>query len=547
MQDRPLLIPSLLRHAAAVSPHHEIVSLAPGPSAQRLDFMTIEERSRALAQALVRFGIGEGDRVASLAWNTHRHLELFYGVPGCGAVLHTVNPRYSDEQIAYIVNHAGDRVLFFDPDLAPLVARLAPRLETVEHYVMLGTSAERSDAGLDLTAYEDLLGDGDFTWPSLDERAAALLCYTSGTTGHPKGVLTSHRSNVIHALAAQSACAFGLTPLDSVLLIVPMFHAYGWGIPYVAALSGAKLVLPGPTPTPATCVRLIGAEAVSLAMGVPTVWNGILDHLDAVGGTLRPLKRALVGGSAVPPGLARRLTAAHGLELVTGWGMTELSPLGSFTGLTPAIAGLDEHERESVMAARAGRLLYPLEARIVGPDGRELPWNGHDFGDVQVRGPCVASAYFGQEATEADAHGWFPTGDIGTIDCHGTIAITDRSKDLIKSGGEWISSADIERAAASVASVETAAAIAVEHPKWQERPLLLLVPRRGKSVDLGAVRAALASALPSWQQPDDILIVDAIPLTATGKIDKKQLRAIYGAHLVRAAGVDATSMVGTTI
>ncbi len=466
MQETPLLVASVICHAAKFNARHEIVSREASGALVRSDYEETECRSRRLANGLSRLGIREGDRVATLAWNGHRHLEMFYGVPGLGAVLHTVNPRFGDDQIVYILNHAGDRLLAFDADLLPLVERIAPRLETIAHFVLLGAGLPES--ALSLLAYEDLLADADFAWPELDERAGALLCYTSGTTGHPKGVLASHRSTVIHTLAAQSACAFALTPQESVLLSVPLFHAFGWGLPYVAAIAGAKLVLPGPVPDSQTLVRLIRDEGASFAMGVPTVWTGILDHLSATAGNLAPLRRALIGGSVVPAGIARRLREEQGVEVVTGWGMTELNPLGSFTGSTPAMEALPDAEHEALRVGRAGRVLYPLEVSLRDVRGAEVAADGSTPGDVWVRGPCVTAGYFGAEGGELlDPEGWFPTGDVGTLDAHGSIAIVDRSKDLIKSGGEWISSADLERAALTVQGVAMAAAIALAHPKWQ--------------------------------------------------------------------------------
>jgi fatty-acyl-CoA synthase len=530
MQETPLLVASVIRHAARFNARHEIISREASGALVRSDYEETERRSRRLAHGLSRLGIREGDRVATLAWNGHRHLEMFYGVPGLGAVLHTVNPRFGDDQIVYILNHAGGRLLAFDADLLPLVERIAPRLETIAHFVLLG--ADLPEAALPLIGYEDLLADADFAWPELDERAGALLCYTSGTTGHPKGVLASHRSTVIHTLAAQSACAFALTPQETVLLSVPLFHAFGWGLPYVAAIAGAKLVLPGPAPDSETLVRLIRDEGASFAMGVPTVWTGILDHLSATAGNLAPLRRALIGGSVVPAGIARRLREEQGVEVVTGWGMTELNPLGSFTGSTPAMEALPDGEHEAFRVGRAGRVLYPLEVSLRDVRGAEIAADGSTPGDVWVRGPCVTAGYFGGEGGELlDAEGWFPTGDVGTLDPHGAIAIVDRSKDLIKSGGEWISSADLERAALTVPGVAMAAAIAVAHPKWQERPLLLLVAEPGTEVDPEMVHAALGAAVPRWQLPDDILMVASLPLTATGKIDKKALRLDHADHL----------------
>jgi acyl-CoA synthetase (AMP-forming)/AMP-acid ligase II len=542
MQDRPLMISSLIRHAATFNGRREIVSVKPAGGRHRYGFADAERRARRLAKGLQRLGVQPGDRVASLAWNTHRHLELFYGVPGLGAVLHTLNPRLWEDQLAYIAGHAEDRVLFFDPDLLELVIRLAPRLPSVEHYVLLGDEAQLpAEAPIPLIAYESLLADEDFDWPEFDERSASILCYTSGTTGMPKGVLCSHRSTVLHTLYAQGPNAFGLTPFDGVLLVVPMFHAYGWGLPYVTAISGAKLILPGAAPQPDRIVDLIHEEAPTLATGVPTVWTGVFDNLDATGRDLGKLKRALIGGSAVPPAMSRRLRDQYGVEVVTGWGMTELSPLASFTGATPETQALPDADRERAVYGRAGRMLYPVEIKIVGPDGSRLPHDGASAGDIWVRGPCVASGYYrGEGGPMLDAEGWFPTGDIGTVDEHGAVAITDRFKDLIKSGGEWISSTDLENVATACAGVAQAAAIAVPHPRWQERPLVLIVPAQGAVVDTAAILGSMREKLARWQLPDDVLVVESLPLTATGKIDKKALRIAHQHHL---AGADEASKV----
>lgn len=531
MQDRPLLIASMLRHAATCNGSREIVSRVAGGAPVRYGFADAEVRARRAAQALARLGVRAGDRVATLAWNTHRHFELFYAAPGMGAVLHTVNPRLWDEQIAYIVDHAEDRVLCFDADLLPLVERLAPRLATVRHYVLLGGTADLpARTALPLLAYDELLAreDGEFAWPELDEREAAFLCYTSGTTGHPKGVLCSHRSTVLHALAAQSANALALTPFDTVLLVVPLFHAYGWGLPYVSALAGAKLVLPGAAPDARVVVDLIHAERATLAMGVPTVWTGIFAELDASGRDLGSLRRALIGGSSIPPAMSGRLRRRHGVEVVTGWGMTELSPIGSFTGSTPEIEALPAEEREAALYRTAGRILFPLEIEVVDAAGTPVPHDGATAGEIRVRGPCVTGGYFRDEGGAAvDADGWLRTGDVGTLDRHGAVRITDRAKDLIKSGGEWISSTELEAAACACPGVAQAAAVAVPHPKWQERPLLVVVPEAGARPTPEAVLGAMKRRVARWQLPDEVVLAESLPLTATGKIDKKVLRQRY--------------------
>jgi len=541
MQDRPLQISAMIQHGARYNGAREIVSRGVDGALSRFGFRDVEARARRLAKGLERLGVRRSDRVASLAWNTHRHLEMFYGVPGMGAVLHTLNPRLWEEQLVYIVGHAEDRVLMFDPDLLDLVMRLAPRMPSVETYVMLADrEALPRDTALKLIAYEDLLADDDYAWPEFDERAASILCYTSGTTGMPKGVLCSHRSVVLHALAAQSATAFGLTPHETVLLVVPMFHAYGWSLPFITAIAGAKLVLPGAAPQPELVVDLIHSEGATLAMGVPTVWTGVFDNLDATGRDLGPLKRALIGGSAMPPAMSRRLREQYGVEPITGWGMTEMSPLGSFSSTTPEIEALAPIERNQRIDARAGRILFPAEVKVVDGSGKSVAQDGLSSGDIWARGPCVAAGYFkGEGGDMLDADGWFPTGDVGTIDADGAIAITDRVKDLIKSGGEWISSTDIERVAVECPGVAQAAAIAVAHPKWQERPLLLVTASRGACIETGAVMAAMAAKLARWQLPDDVIVVDELPLTATGKVDKKRLRERFRDHLVANSGRSA--------
>ena len=452
-----------------------------------------------------------------------------------GAILHTLNPRLWEEQLVYIINHAEDRVLCFDPDLIELVDALGAADPSVEHYIMLASQRRNAPRhGVRFCCAPRIcLPTMILLGRCLTNATASILCYTSGTTGMPKGVLCSHRSTVLHALYAQSGVAFGLTPLESVLLVVPMFHAYGWSLPYVCAIAGAKLVLPGAAPDAQAVVDLIHSEGVTLSTGVPTVWTGVFDILDRTNRDLGPLKRALIGGSAMPPAMSRRLREQYGVEPVTGWGMTELSPLGSFTSTTPEIEAMDGEARADALYGRAGRVLYPLEVKVLLADAARAA--SGVAGDIWVRGPCVASGYFrGEGGAMLDADGWFPTGDVGLLDEHGAIVITDRSKDLIKSGGEWISSADIEKAAMDCPGVTQAAAIAARHPKWQERPIILVTCARGAEVRKEAVLAAMAAKLAHWQLPDDVVLVDDLPLTATGKIDKKLLRDRYQNHLMAA-------------
>jgi len=537
MQDRPLQISAIIQHGARYSGQRQIVSRSGDGALSRYGYRDAEVRARRLAKGLERLGVRRSDRIASLAWNTHRHFEMFYGVPGMGAVLHTLNPRLWEEQLIYIANHAEDRVLMFDPDLLDLVTRLSPHLPSVEKYVLLGPrEAAPPNCSLDLIAYEDLLADDDYDWPQFDERTASILCYTSGTTGMPKGVLSSHRSVVLHALAAQGATAFGLTAHETVLLVVPMFHAYGWSLPFISAMVGAKLVLPGAAPQADVIVDLIHDEGATLAMGVPTVWTGVFANLDATGRDLGQLRRALIGGSAMPSAMSRRLRDQYGVEPITGWGMTEMSPLGSFSSTTPELDALPEAERRQRLDTRAGRILFPVEVKTVAASGDSTSQDANAGGDIWVRGPTIASGYYkGEGGAMLDAQDWFPTGDVGVIDDDGAIAITDRVKDLIKSGGEWISSTDIERVAVECPGVTQAAAIAAAHPKWQERPLLLVTKAAGADVDAAAVLATLRVKLARWQLPDDILFVDELPLTATGKIDKKILRQNYSNYLIDAA------------
>ncbi len=529
MMDLPLSITSIMRHAEHNHPRVEVVSITADAAHRRLTYAQVFQRARQLAAALRALGMRPGDRVATLAWNDHRHLELYYAVSCSGGVLHTINPRLFEDQIAYIVGHAADRWLFLDPAFVPRIEALAARLEGVERFVVL-----TGEAGLPATtlagacSYEALIAghDGDFQWPELGERTASALCYTSGTTGHPKGVLYDHRSTVLHAYASALPDAIGLSSRDCVLPVVPMFHANAWGLPYAAVMVGAKLVLPGPKlGDAATLYALIDAERVSFAAGVPTVWSGLLDWCEREGRTLEPLERLIVGGSACPPAMIQRFEQRHAVQVRHAWGMTEMSPLGTVNTPTPALAAADPAERLRAQA-KQGRAIYGVEMKIVDEAGRTLPRDGRTFGLLEVRGPWVCRQYYGEQGPgdTHDADGWFATGDVATIDADGYMQITDRAKDVIKSGGEWISSIDLENVAVAHPGVAEAAVVARPHPKWQERPLLVVVPREGVELGRDELLGWFDGQVAKWWIPDDVVFVDALPHTATGKISKLELR-----------------------
>ena len=530
MQHHPLLISGLLTHAAREHGKVEIVSRTVEGPIHRTTWAGIAERAARVAHALRRLGVEPGERVATLAWNGYRHLELFFGVSGAGIVLHTANPRLFPEQIEYMLTHAEDRVLFFDVTFAPLVASLATRLTHVHTYVALCAREDLPDAPIpNLVAYEDLLApeSPSIDWPALDETAASSLCYTSGTTGHPKGVLYSHRSTLLHAMSCGMVDGMGVSALESILVCTPMFHVNGWGTPYTAAMTGAKLVLPGAHLDGASLYSLLRAEAVTLTLGVPTVWLGLMAYVAREG--LKPrdelrLRRVLVGGSAAPPALVLEFERVFGARVLHAWGMTETSPLG--TTCTPRAEhdGADLEARVALQASQ-GRPPYGVEFRITADDGRVLPRDGASPGHLLIRGHWVAAAYFGRDAGPIlDADGFFDTGDIATISDNGYLYITDRAKDVIKSGGEWISSIDLENAALGHPGVAEAAAIGVHHPTWQERPLLVVVAKPGAALTAEALTSYLAGRVAKWWLPDAIEFVAELPHTATGKLQKMKLR-----------------------
>ena len=539
MQDRPLLISSLIEHAAAYHADTEIVSRLPEGPMRRTTWSQIRDQSKQVANALAQLGIEPADRVATLAWNSDRHLALYYGVSGSGAVMHTVNPRLFAEQIVYIINHAEDRVLFFDVTFAALVAALVPELETVEHYVVMtdrehmpdlpGIPAERLLCFDELIAAQSI----DYEWPEFDERSASSLCYTSGTTGNPKGVLYSHRSTVLHAMLSLSRDTFDIHSGATLLLVVPMFHANAWGTPYSAAMVGAKLVLPGPHLDGESVYELMRDERVTIMQGVPTVWLmlfGYLDQHPEIDPSELVLEWVGIGGSALSQSMLERIERDLGAEGGQGWGMTETSPICVVGRLLPKHAGLPVGEQQKVKL-KQGRGVFGVELKIVDEDGHRLPWDGQAFGEVWVRGPWIASGYFkGEGGERLDGEGFFPTGDIATIDADGYLQLVDRTKDVIKSGGEWVSSIDLENAAMGHPDVAEAAVIAVPHPKWQERPLLLVVAREGRSPSREDVLEHLAGQVAKWWLPDDVVFLDELPHTATGKVLKLELRKQFRDH-----------------
>jgi acyl-CoA synthetase (AMP-forming)/AMP-acid ligase II len=533
IQDRPLLISSLIEHANAFHRGAEIVSRTVDGPIHRCTYGDIYRRSKQVAKALIAQGIVPSDRIATLAWNSYRHMELYFGVSGMGAVLHTINPRLFHDQIEYIANHAEDKYLFFDLTFVPLVEKLAPSLRTVKRFVVMTDRVHMPAAKIpSLLCYEDLVGaeNSDYTWPTFDERTASSLCYTSGTTGHPKGVLFSHRSTMLLSFATCAVDGLQISSSESILLVVPMFHVNAWGIPYAGAMSGAKLVMPGPWLDGKSVYDLMRDEEVTLALGVPTVWLNLFNHVDAT--HLDPkkdlcLKRVVIGGSAAPRAMSERFERQFGTFVNHAWGMTEMSPLGTVCNLLPKHRGISLAQRLDLQC-KQGRPLFGVELRITDDEGRPLPHDGKAFGHLMVRGPWITKGYFRDEGSSAlDADGFFDTGDVATIDPDGYMQITDRSKDVIKSGGEWISSIDLENAAMGHPAVAEAAVIGVAHPKWQERPLLVVVKKQGNDVSRDDLLTFVAGKVAKWCVPDDAVFVDELPHTATGKLQKMKLREMF--------------------
>jgi fatty-acyl-CoA synthase len=542
MQDRPLMISSIIRHAAQNHATTEIVSKLVSGAIHRTNYAETERRARRLARALQGLGIGAADRVGTLAWNSFRHLELYYGVSGMGAVCHTINPRLSPDDIAYIVNHAADSLIFADLTFVPLIEAIAPRVSASVRAIVLMAGPEEMPTvalppGMDLLCYEDILAaaDDDYDWPEFDERTASSLCYTSGTTGKPKGVLYSHRSTVLHAYAINTADVFNLSAVDRVMPVVPMFHVNAWGTPYAAPMVGAALVYPGRHLDGASVAGMMNDERVTVSAGVPTVWMGLLQHLRTSGARLDTVQRFIIGGSACPRLLIEAFDREYGVRVDHAWGMSETSPLGTYNRRKASNAHLDGEDLLR-LSEKQGRSIFGIEIKIVDDAGASLPWDGATSGNVMVRGQWVTGAYYGQAPGEAvDADGWFATGDVATICPEGYLEVTDRSKDVIKSGGEWISSIQLENIAVSHPDVLEAAIIAARHPKWDERPLLLIVAKAGRAIDKADIMAIYDGKVAKWWLPDDVIVVDELPHTATGKLSKMALRERYRDHLLKPA------------
>ncbi len=526
MQDWPLTVDKILDHAKAWHGGREIVSRSVEGPIVRTTYAEVHERAKRVSNALLGLGILPGDRVATLAWNTARHVEAWYGIMGMGAVCHTLNPRLFAEQLVYIINHADDRIILTDLTFLPILASIRDQIPGVKHIIVLTDEANLGDSLPGAFAYETLVANAsaDIAWGGFDENTAAGLCYTSGTTGNPKGVLYSHRSNFLHTLVTMGADVLGISATDTVLPVVPMFHANAWGLAFSAPAVGAKLVMPGPKLDGASVHELLEMEGVTFSAAVPTVWQMLLTHLRTTKGTLSTLKRVVIGGSAVPEAIVRGFRDEYGVDVTHAWGMTETSPLGTQATPNYAISQMDA-EQQLQFKLKQGRAPLGIQLKLVDDDDKPLPHDGATFGRLKVSGPFVVGEYFKSEGGDIlDAEGYFDTGDVATIDEHGVMQITDRAKDVIKSGGEWISSIEIENIAAGHPKAELAAVIGVAHPKWDERPLLLVKLTPGENATKDEFLAFLDGKIAKWWMPDDVVFVDEIPLGATGKIDKKLIR-----------------------
>ena len=527
MQDWPLLLHRIIDHAANFHGERKVISRSIEGPIHTTDYRQVRARALKVSQRLSKDGIKLGDRVATLAWNTWRHLEAWYGIVGIGAIYHTVNPRLFPDQVVWIINHAEDRVMMTDLTFVPFLEKIADQLPTIELYILLTDAMHMPKTTLkNAVAYEDWIAevDGDFKWVNLNENTAAGMCYTSGTTGHPKGVLYSHRSNVLHAYIAALPDSKGICSRDVVMPVVPMFHANCWSLAFSTPMVGATMVMPGAKMDGASIYELLDTFKVSFTAAVPTVWLMLLQDLEKTGRRLPHLKRVVIGGSACPRAITKTFQEKYGVEVVHAWGMTEMSPLGSLCTMKPEYASLEGDAKLNVQM-KQGHPPFGVEMKITDDAGRDLPWDGKTFGRLKVRGPAVAKAYYKGEGGEAfDKDGWFDTGDVATMDQYGYMQITDRAKDVIKSGGEWISSIDVENLAVGHSKVAEAAVIGISHPKWDERPLLVIVLKKGETVTKEELLEFMQGKIAKWWMPDDVVFVEEIPHTATGKIQKITLR-----------------------
>ncbi len=527
--DRPLMISQIIEYAEVNYPDQEIVSRTAEGLLHRYTYRDAARRSRQLANALRSLGVQEEDRIATVAWNTYRHLEIYYATSGIGAICHTINPRLPVDQFAYIINHAEDKYVFLDVTFVPLLEKLQEHLKGVAGYVVMTDAEHMPKTSLpNVHCYEELIqGQPDtFDWPEFDEYAASSLCYTSGTTGNPKGVLYSHRSTLLHAFSVLALPGLNLSEESAVLPVVPMFHVNAWGVPYFALMVGAKLVFPGPKLDGESLATLMNEEGVTDAWGVPTVWLGLLGHMRKTGQKFKSLRRVLIGGSAAPAAMITEFETQYGVEAVQGWGMTEMSPVGTVSFVRPRDKSLPA-DQQLAIKVKQGRALFGVEMKIVDADGKRLPHDGKAFGELLVRGPAITSGYYRNPEANAeafDSEGWFRTGDVSRIDPDGYMEIVDRTKDVIKSGGEWISSIDLENEAVGHPEIAEAAVIGVAHPKWGERPLLVVVREAGSNLDKDGVLDFLRGRIASWWMPDDVVFVDELPHSATGKLQKVKLR-----------------------
>ena len=539
MMHMPLLTSTLLVHAERHHADQQIVSRRVEGDIHRYTYADLAKRTRQLAKAVAALGVANGERVATLAWNGYRHMELYYAVSGSGRVLNTINPRLHADQVTFIADHAENQVLFFDMTFLPLVESIASRVKTVRHFVALidKDKMPESTSIPNLLCYEDLIaGQNDqFTWPVLDEQEAATLCYTSGTTGNPKGVLYSHRSTLLHTFAAALPDSLNCSASDVILPVVPMFHVNAWGLPYAACMTGAKLVFPGAGLDGKSLYDLFEAEGVTMAAGVPTVWQGLLNHVQANKLAFSTMRRTVIGGSACPPAMVRTFEEDYNVHVIHAWGMTELSPLGTVCAFKGKHMGQTPEQRQAVQA-KQGRAVFGVDMKIIDPEGKELPHDGQHAGDLLVRGHWVVSRYFKEEGEGHLQDGWFPTGDVAKIDADGYMQITDRSKDVIKSGGEWIGSINLENIAMAHPAVAMAACIAAFHPKWDERPLLVVMKKPGMEVSREELLAFYDGKIAKWWTPDDVVFVETIPLGATGKMLKHRLREQYKHYKLGSGG-----------